>query len=106
MIVKMLTLMHLMVYTLWCWHTLRRRLRLKGREGFGFPSPSNRACEAGFDAFEKMKCIFSITLVGNLEKSRECFLLRNTHWTLAVEAPDAVSCLCVWCGLTSVGIFD
>jgi len=41
---------------------LRRRLRLKGREGFGF------------GAFEKIKCIFSIAPVGNLEKLRECFL--------------------------------
>ena len=31
--------------------------------------------------FEKMKCIFSIAPVGKLEKSRECFLLRNTHRT-------------------------
>jgi len=26
-----------------------------------------------YDAFEKIKCIFSIALVGNLEKSWECF---------------------------------
>ena len=39
--------------------------------------------------FEKMKCIFSIAPVGNLEKSRECSLQRNTHRTLAFEAPDA-----------------
>ena len=39
--------------------------------------------------FEKMKCIFSIALVGNLEKSRECLSLRNTHRTLATKAPDA-----------------
>ena len=36
-----------------------------------------------------MKCIFSIASVGNLEKSRECSSQRNTHRTLAVEAPDA-----------------
>ena len=36
-----------------------------------------------------MKCIFSIAPVGILEKSWECSLLRNTHRTLAVEAPDA-----------------
>jgi len=41
-----------------------------------------RACKAGFGAFEKIKCIFSIALVGNLEKSRECFLVSNTHRTL------------------------
>jgi len=36
-----------------------------------------------------MKCIFSITPVGNLEKSWKCFSLRNTHRTLSAEAPDA-----------------
>jgi hypothetical protein len=30
---------------------LQRRWSLSGREGFGFLSPSRRACEAGFDAF-------------------------------------------------------
>ena len=79
MIVKILTHVHLLVYTLWCWHTLRRRWSLKGRERMGSA------------LFEKMKCIFSIAPVGNLEKSRECFSLRNTHRTLASEAPDAKS---------------
>jgi len=36
MIVQMLTLVHLLVHTLWCWHTLRRRWSLKGRERMGF----------------------------------------------------------------------
>jgi len=85
MIVKMLTHMHIVVYTWWCWHTLRRRWRLKSREGFGFLSPFRRACEVGFDAFEKMKCIFFIAPVESLEKSWECF----SHQTLAAEAPDA-----------------
>jgi len=48
--------------------------------------------------FEKMKCIFSIAPVENLEKSRECSSQRNTHWTLAVEAPDAVAVRPVSCG--------
>jgi len=26
----------MLVHTWWCWHTLRRRWSLKGREGFGF----------------------------------------------------------------------
>ena len=34
---------------------------------------------AGFNFFEKMKCIFSIAPVENLGKSWECFSLRNTH---------------------------
>jgi len=54
MIVKMLTHVHMLVYTLWCWHTLRRRWSLKGRERMSFS-----------------KCIFSIAPVGKLEKSRE-----------------------------------
>jgi len=49
---------------------------LKGRERMG--------------NLEKMKCIFSIAPVGNLEKSRECFSLRNTHQTLVHLAPGTV----------------
>jgi len=45
-----------------------------------------------------MKYIFSITPVGNLEKSRECSSLRNIHRTLAVEAPDAEAVRPVCCG--------
>jgi len=46
---------------------------LKGREGFKF---------GGVGAFEKIKCIFSIAPVESLEKSSECFSLKNTHQTL------------------------
>jgi len=55
---------------------------------------------AHFDSvlFEKMKCIFSIAPVGILEKLRECFSLRNTHWTLAAEAPDAEPTRPMCCG--------
>jgi hypothetical protein len=38
---------------------LPRRWSLSGREGFGFLSPSHRACEAGFDVFWEVKCLFS-----------------------------------------------
>jgi len=55
----------MLVHTWWCWHLLRRRWSLKGREGFGFLSPS-----VEFNAFEKMKCIFSIAPVESLKKSR------------------------------------
>ena len=58
---------------------------MKGREGLGST------------LFEKMKCLFSIAPVGNLEKSWECFSLRNTHRTLAAEAPNAVSVRPVCC---------
>ena len=37
----------------------------------------------------KIKCIFSIVPVGNLEKERKCFSVENTHRTLSAEAPDA-----------------
>jgi hypothetical protein len=40
---------------------LRRRWSLSGREGFGFLSPSRRACEAGFNAFVEVKRLFSTT---------------------------------------------
>ena len=53
---------------------------MKGRERMGFST-----------LFEKMKCVFSIAPVGNLEKSRECFSLRNSHRTLASGAPNAES---------------
>ena len=62
---------------------MRRRWSLKGRE------------RMGFGAFEKMKCIFSIAPVGSLEKSRECFLLTNTHRTQCTEAPDAFGAMSV-----------
>jgi len=37
-----------------------------------------------------MKCIFSIVPVGNLEKSRECFLAEEHSPDADTEAPDAV----------------
>ena len=78
----MLTHVHLLVHTLWCWHTLRRDSAL----------------------FEKMKCIFSIALVGNLEKSRECFSLRNTHRTLTQKHRTLFLCV-RWAGsLTRLGL--
>ena len=89
MIVKMLTHVHLLVYTLWCWHTLRRRWSLKGRERMGSSLPPAELARRDSALFEKMKCIFSIGPVGNLEKSRECFSVGNTHRTLCAETPDA-----------------
>ena len=43
-----------------------------------FFSPSHRACEAGFDAFGKMKCIFSIAPEESFEKVTRVFL-REKH---------------------------
>jgi len=85
MFVKMLTHLHMVVYTWWCWHIYK---------GGGVPRVERRV---GFDAFEKIKCIFSIAPVGNLEKSWKCFSLRNTHRTLVLAAPDAGLERPVWC---------
>ena len=91
MIVKMLTHVPMLVYTLWCWHTLRRRWSLKGRERMGSSLPPAELARRDSALFEKMKCIFSIAPVGNLEKSRECFSLRKHSPDAGSEAPDAVS---------------
>ena len=69
MIMKMLTHVHMLVYTLWRWHTLRRRWSLKGREGLGSSLPPTELARQDLELFEKMKCIFSIAPVGKLEKS-------------------------------------
>ena len=71
--------MHMLVYTLWCWHTLRRRWSLKGRERMGSSLPPAELARRDSALFKKMKCIFSIAPVGKLEKSRECFSLTG-HW--------------------------
>ena len=76
---KLLTHLHIVVYTWWCWHICKGRGVPRVERGL--------ACEAGFNAFEKNKCIFYITPMGNLEKSRECFSLTGRsarrHRTLA-----------------------
>jgi len=77
---------------------LRRRWSLKGREKMGFSLPPASQARRDSALFEKMKCISFIAAVGNLEKSCECFSLRNTHQTLAVEAPDAEVVCPVCCG--------
>ena len=78
-------------------HFLRRRWSLKGRERMGSSLPPTKLARQDSALFEKMKCIFSIALVGSLEKSWECFSLRNTHPTLAIEAPDAEAVRLVYC---------
>ena len=93
MIVKMLTHVHLLVHTLWCWHTLRRRWSLEGRERMGSSLPPTELARQDSALFEKMKCIFSIAPVGNLEKSRECFSLRNTHRTLTQKHRTLFLCV-------------
>jgi len=50
----------------------------------------------GFGAFEEIKCIFSIALVGNLEKSLECFLLEK-------HSPDSgLGCIKRWSRVSGV----
>jgi len=71
---------------------------LKCRERMGSSLPPAELARRDSALFEKMKCIFSIAPVGNLEKSRECSSHRNTHRTLAAEAPDAEVVRPVCCG--------
>jgi len=54
----MLTHLHMVVYTWWCWHICKGGGVARVERG------------VGFDAFEKIKCIFSIASVGILEKLR------------------------------------
>lgn len=55
---------------------------MKGRERMGSSLPPAELARRDSALFEKMKCIFSIAPVGNLEKSRECFLTEK-------HSPDA-----------------
>ena len=71
---------------------------MKCRERMGSSLPPAELARRDSALFEKMKCIFSIAPVGNLEKSRECSSHRNTHRTLAAEAPDAEVVRPVCCG--------
>ena len=85
----MLTHLHMVVYTWWCWHIYK---------GGGVPRVERSVgSSTGFGAFEKIKCIFSITPVGNLEKLWECFSPRNTHRTLVLAAPNAGPERPMWC---------
>jgi hypothetical protein len=59
---------------------LRRRWSLSGREGFGFLSPSHRACEAGFSAFRKTKRLFS-TAPGVKKRRRTAVTEVTERWT-------------------------
>jgi len=96
---KMLTHMHMVVYTWWCWHIFKGGgvPRVERSVGGKFVRKWLFASSAGFGAFEKIKSIFSIAPVENLEKSRKCFSLRNTHRTLELVAPDAGPERPVWC---------
>jgi len=68
--VRMLRHMHMVVYTWWRWHFCK---------GGGVPRVER--------SFEKIKCIFSIAPVGNLEKL----------WTQVLAAPDAAPARSVRC---------
>jgi len=69
---------------------------LKDREELGSSLPPIELAKMKC-IFEKMKCIFSIAPMGNLQKSWECFLLRNTHRTLAQR--QRMQCLRVRCAV-------
>ena len=91
MIVKMLTHVHKLVYTLWCWYTLRRRWSLKGRERMGSSLPPAELARRDSALFEKMKCIFSIAPVGKFVEVAGVFLAEEHSPDAGSEAPDAVS---------------
>jgi len=117
----MLTHVHLLVYTLWCWDTLRRRWSLKGRERMGSSLPPADLARQDSALFKKMKFIFSIAPVGNLEKSRESHrTLARRHRTQCLHVRCAICfkavrvrhrtqvkpCWRVRCCLTSAGVSD
>jgi hypothetical protein len=53
---------------------------LSGREGFGFLSPSHRACEVRFNAFRKMKRL--LTTAADAKKRRQTEVIEVTRrWT-------------------------
>ena len=81
--------MHMVVYTCWCWHIYKGGGVPRVERSVGFSSQRENVFE---NAFEKIECIFFVAPVGNLEKSRECILLRNTHQTLAFSVRCAVGC--------------
>ena len=65
----------------------------------GSSLPSTKLARRDSTLFEKMKCIFFLLRWWEtLEKSRECFSLRNTHRTLVAEAPDVEAVRPVCCG--------
>ena len=76
----MLTHVHLLVHTLWCWHTLRRRWSLKGRERMGSKL-------GGIRRFSRKWSAYFLLRRWEFWRSRG----RNTHRALASGAPDAES---------------
>jgi hypothetical protein len=97
---------------------------LKRWRGVGSLSPSRRACETEFSAFEKIKCIFSIIPVKSLEMSHQMLATKASDvgaasgvlWlsvTLLSEASEhptgsrrtpARHCFSIWCFVTSAGL--
>ena len=75
---------------------------MNGREGLGSSLPPIELMRWDSMLFEKVKCIFSIAPVGNLEKSQECFSLRNTHRTLARR--HRTQCLHVRCAVCFMAV--
>ena len=81
MFVKMLTHLHMVVYTCWCWHTLQRRWCSYGWERCGFLS-----------ALLRKLCAYFLLRRWEIWRSRgSVSRWENTHRTLASGAPDAAS---------------
>ena len=70
MIVKMLTHVHMLVYTLWCWHTLRRELKFEGLREDGFLS--------GFGAFRQNEVHIFYCAGGKFGEVAGVFLAEKT----------------------------
>jgi hypothetical protein len=85
----MLTHVHMVIYTWWCWHICQGG-RVWGLErGLGFLSPSCRACLVGFGVFVEMKCLFF-----------HCAECENRRWSRASvsRSLDAdISVRCFYC---------
>jgi len=93
--VKMLTHLQMVVYTWWCWQICKGGGVSRVERGVGSSLPEKIKCI--FGAFEKLSAYFLLHRWEFLEKLRECLLLRNTHQTLVLAAPDAGLERPVWC---------
>jgi len=82
MFVKMLTHLHMVVYTWWCWHFYKGGGVPRVERGVGSSLPPAKLARRDSVLLRKLTVKFSIAPVGNLEKSRE-------HRTHGTEAPDA-----------------
>jgi len=87
----MLTHLHVVVYTWWCWHIYKGGGVPRVERGVGSSLPLAELARRDSALLRKLSAYFLLRRWEFLEKSRECFSLKNTHRTLASGAPDAES---------------